>query len=96
MLSQDHALGDLEQWAMLGMDLAGWNYVLGNEFFRESPAIARAIPLAMAKNWIGFGMKLVVQNSFGKPDYIGTLEFFSKQPQIVVRSARAGGSTMDH
>ncbi len=82
MLSQDHSLGDMEQWAMLGMELAGWNYVLGNEFFRESPTIASAIPIDMAKDWIGFGMKLVVQNSFGKPDYIGTLEFFRNSPKL--------------
>ncbi|MDH5774895.1 MAG: hypothetical protein OEZ57_08260, partial [Nitrospirota bacterium] len=79
-LSQDHSRADMQQWASLGMELAGWNYVLGNEFFRESPAIARAIPLGGAKDWIGFGMKLMVQNSFGKPDYVGTLEFFRTSP----------------
>ena len=83
-LSQDHSLEDLQQWASLGMELAGWNYVLGNEFFRESPAIARAIPLAAAKDWIGFGMKLMVQNSLGKPDYVGTLEFFRTSPNLFI------------
>ncbi|MDH5776539.1 MAG: hypothetical protein OEZ57_16685, partial [Nitrospirota bacterium] len=81
-LSQDHSRADMQQWASLGMELAGWNYVLGNEFFRESPAIARAIPLEGAKDWIGFGMKLMVQNSFGKPDYVGTLEFFRTSPSL--------------
>ena len=83
-LSQEHSLEDLQQWATLGMELAGWNYVLGNEFFRESPAIARAIPLEGAKDWIGFGMKLMVQNSFGKPDYVGTLEFFRSSPSLLL------------
>ncbi|TFG61197.1 MAG: hypothetical protein E4H32_07655, partial [Nitrospirales bacterium] len=81
-LSQDHSREDMQQWASLGMELASWNYVLGNEFFRESPAIARAIPLEGAKDWIGFGMKLMVQNSFGKPDYVGTLEFFRTSPSL--------------
>lgn len=81
-LSQDHSRTDLQQWAALGIELAGWNYVLGNEFFRESPAIARAIPLQGAKEWIAFGMKLMVQNSFGKPDYVGTLEFFRTSPSL--------------
>ena len=81
-LSQDHSLENLQQWSSLGMELAGWNYVLGNEFFRESPAIAKAIPLEAAKDWIGFGMKLMVQNSLGKPDYVGTLEFFRSSPRL--------------
>ena len=83
-LSKEHSLDDLQQWAKLGMELAGWNYVLGNEFFRESPAIARAIPLEVAKDWIAYGMKLMVQNSFGKPDYVGTLEFFRTSPSLLV------------
>ncbi len=81
-LLEEHALTDLQQWASLGMELAGWNYVLGNEFFRECPSIANTIPLDAAKDWIGFGMKLMVQNSFGKPDYVGTLEFFRTSPNL--------------
>ena len=79
----DHSLDDLKQWAYWGMELAGWNYVLGNEFFRECPGIAKAIPLEKAKDWIGFGMKLMVQNSLGKPDYVGTLEFFRTSPSLL-------------
>ncbi len=73
---------DIQEWARLGMELAEWNYVLGNEFFRECPSIAHAVPLESAKAWIGFGMKLMTQNSFGKPDYIGTLEFFRSSPSL--------------
>ena len=76
------SLSEIQEWARLGMELAAWNYVLGNEFFRECPSIAQAIPLESAKTWIGFGMKLMVQNSFGKPDYIGTLEFFRTSPSL--------------
>lgn len=81
-LAQEHSLEEMQQWASLGMELAGWNYVLGHEFFRESPAIAQAIPFEAAKAWIGFGMKLMVQNSLGKPDYVGTLEFFRTSPSL--------------
>ncbi len=81
-LWEDISVSDIQQWAQLGMELAEWNYVLGNEFFRECPAIAKAIPLESAKSWIGFGIKLVVQNSFGKPDYMGILEFFRSSPNL--------------
>ncbi|MCA9499345.1 MAG: VWA domain-containing protein [Nitrospira sp.] len=76
------ALPEIQEWARLGMELSEWNYVLGNEFFRECPSIAKAVPLGSAKSWIGFGMKLMVQNSLGKPDYIGTLEFFRTSPSL--------------
>jgi hypothetical protein len=76
------SLPEIQEWARLGMELAEWNYVLGNELFRECPAIAKAVPLESAKAWIGFGMKLMIQNSFGKPDYIGTLEFFRTSPTL--------------
>lgn len=78
----DVGMPELQQWAALGFELAGWDYVLGNEFFRECPKIQRAIPLELAKGWTGFGMKLMVQNSLGKPDYIGTLEFFRSSPGL--------------
>ncbi|MGD9850828.1 MAG: nitric oxide reductase activation protein NorD [Nitrospirales bacterium] len=76
------SIEELQQWAALGFELAGWDYVLGNEFFRQCHKIQRAIPLDLAKGWTGFGMKLMVQNSLGKPDYIGTLEFFRSSPSL--------------
>ena len=76
------SLPEIHEWARLGMELAEWNYVLGNEFFRGCPAIVQAVPLGSAKSWIGFGMKLMVQNRFGKPDYMGTLEFFRTGPSL--------------
>jgi nitric oxide reductase NorD protein len=78
------SLPEIQEWARLGMELAEWSYVLGNEFFRECPAIVKAVPLGSAKSWIGFGMKLMTQNSFGKPDYIGTLEFFRTSPSLLL------------
>ena len=67
----------------------GVELCLGNEFFRECSSIARAIPLESAKAWIGFGMKLMVHNSFGKPDYIGTLEFFRTSPSLFLEMHEA-------
>ncbi len=81
-LSCEVSLEDLPEWASLGLNLADWNYVLGNEFFRECPSISKAIPLSAAKPWIEFGMKLMVTNSLGKPDYVGTLEFFRASPNL--------------
>jgi nitric oxide reductase NorD protein len=81
-LCEEVSFHEIQEWAGMGMELAQWNYVLGHEFFRESPSIAKAVPLQSAKAWIGFGMKLMVQNSFGKPDYIGTLEFFRTSPSL--------------
>ena len=90
-------LSEIHEWAQLGMELAAWNYVLGNEFFRECPAIAKAVPLQSAKAWIGFGMKLMIQNSFGKPDYIGTLEFFRTSPSLFldIKEAQVKQSVID-
>jgi hypothetical protein len=66
----------VQAWAGIGAELAQCDYVLAVEFFRNSPAIARAVPLDLVRTWVGFGLKLVTQNSLGKPDYVGTLEFF--------------------
>lgn len=81
-LPDDMDLTAFRQWAVLGTDLAEWDYVLGNEFFRECPSIIKAIPLESAKAWIAFGMKLMVRNTLGKPDYVGTLEFFRTSPSL--------------
>src|SRR5207249_8197164 len=73
----------LAPWAEVGVELARFDYVLGIEFFRQSPAVARVIPLEQVRDWVGFGMKLITQNSLGKPDYLGTLEFFRTSAAIL-------------
>ncbi|MGH7207504.1 MAG: hypothetical protein ACREI2_15000, partial [Nitrospiraceae bacterium] len=73
----------LGAWAEVGVELARFDYVLGIEFFRQSPAVAHVIPLEQVRNWVRFGMKLIAQNSLGKPDYLGTLEFFRTSPAIL-------------
>ena len=74
---------DLGKWSEIGLELAQWDYVLGNEFLRESPSIARAVSYEHVRTWMSFGMKLVSQNSLGKTDYLGTLEFFRRSPAIL-------------
>ncbi|MDQ6732739.1 MAG: hypothetical protein M3Z35_01275, partial [Nitrospirota bacterium] len=62
---------DLASWCEVGMELARWDFVLGIEFFRQSPAVAKVISLDHVRPWVGFGTKLMTQNSLGKPDYMG-------------------------
>ncbi len=84
---------DLRVWADACAELARVEYVLGIELVRQVPAVARALPLALVRPWIRFGMKLVTQNSLGKTDYVGTLEFFRTSPAIfgdIAAPVRAG------
>lgn len=84
---------DLRAWAEACAELAKVEYVLGIEFVRQVPAVAQALPLELVRPWIRFGMKLVTQNSLGKTDYVGTLEFFRTSPAIlgdVAGPVRAG------
>lgn len=74
---------ELGAWAEVGVELARFDYVLGIEFFRQSPAVAHVISLEQVRNWVRFGMRLITQNSLGKPDYLGTLEFFRTSPAIL-------------
>jgi hypothetical protein len=73
---------DLPAWAGACAGLAKVEYVLGIEFVRQVPAVAQVLPLELVRPWIRFGMKLVTQNSLGKTDYVGTLEFFRTSPAI--------------
>lgn len=74
---------DLAQWAGIGRELTDWNDVLGIEFIRECPRVAEVLALEDVRPWVAFGMKLVTQNSLGKPDYVGILEFFRTSPGLI-------------
>ncbi len=74
---------ELRAWAEACAELAKVEYVLGIEFVRQVPAVAQVLPLELVHPWIRFGMKLVTQNSLGKTDYVGTLEFFRTSPAIL-------------
>lgn len=82
LLFADPAI-DLAGWAEVGQELTEWNQVLGIEFFRECANVADVLPLDEVRPWVAFGMKLITQNSLGKPDYIGILEFFRTSPSLL-------------
>ncbi|MFB3070681.1 MAG: nitric oxide reductase activation protein NorD [Nitrospirales bacterium] len=82
LLFADPAI-DLAGWAEVGQELTEWNQVLGIEFFRECANVADVLPLDKVRPWVAFGMKLITQNSLGKPDYIGILEFFRTSPSLL-------------
>ncbi len=74
---------DLARWAEIGRELTDWNHVLGIEFIRECPRVAEVLTLEDVRPWVAFGMKLITQNSLGKPDYVGILEFFRTSPGLL-------------
>ena len=74
---------DLAQWAEIGRELTDWNHVLGIEFIRECPRVAEVLAVEDVRPWVAFGMKLITQNSLGKPDYVGILEFFRTSPGLL-------------
>ncbi len=73
----------LRVWGEIGTELARVDYVVGIEFIRQSPQVARVLQPDDLRTWAAFGMKLIVQNSLGKTDYLGTLEFFRTSPAIL-------------
>ena len=81
---------DLARWAEIGRELTDWNDVLGIEFIRECPRVAEVLTLEEVRPWVAFGMKLITQNSLGKPDYVGILEFFRTSPEPDRRNPRCG------
>ena len=74
---------ELAEWAEIGLELSKINYVVGIEFFQQCPSVAAVLPLDQVGSWVRFGMKLITQNSLGKTDYVGTLEFFRTSPTIL-------------
>lgn len=74
---------ELAGWAEIGQELTEWNQVLGIEFFRECAQVAEVLPLEEVRPWVAFGTKLITQNSLGKPDYVGILEFFRTSPSLL-------------
>ena len=93
---------DLAQWAVIGQELTDWNHVVGIEFIRECPRVAGVLTWDAVRPWVAFGMKLITENSLGKPDYLGVLEFFRTSPGLIgdvsdveVRASVVGvGSTL--
>ncbi len=73
----------LEGWLEIGFELAKVDFVVALEYIRQIPAIARVLPIREARGWATFGLKLISQNSLGKTDYFGTVEFLRTSPLIL-------------
>lgn len=74
---------DWHSWMDLACELAETDFALAVEYIRQIPSIAPLLTLGGARPWVQFGMKLIVENSLGKPDYLGVLEFFRTSPAIL-------------
>lgn len=70
-------------WMDLACELADTDFALAVEYIRQIPSIARVLSLDTVRTWVQFGMKLIVENSLGKPDYLGVLEFFRTSAAIL-------------
>ena len=70
-------------WMELACELAETDFALAVEYIRQIPSIAPVLPLDGVRSWVQFGTKLIVENSLGKPDYLGALEFFRTSPAIL-------------
>ncbi|NOT97327.1 MAG: VWA domain-containing protein [Nitrospira sp.] len=73
----------LEAWLEIGFELTQVDFVVALEYIRQIPAVARVLPIDEARAWATFGLKLISQNSFGKTDYFGTIEFLRTSPLIL-------------
>lgn len=77
----------LGAWLEIGFELTQVDFVVALEYIRQIPAVARVLPIQDARAWATFGLKLISQNSFGRTDYFGTIEF-PHQPAHPWRSRR--------
>jgi hypothetical protein len=74
---------DWSKWMELSCELAETDFALAVEYIRQIPSVARVLSLEGVRPWVQFGTKLIVENSLGKPDYLGALEFFRTSPAIL-------------
>jgi len=70
-------------WLEIGTELTQVDFVVALEYIRQIPAVARVLPVEDCRAWATFGLKLISQNSFGKTDYFGTIEFLRTSPLIL-------------
>ncbi len=73
----------LGAWLEIGFELTHVDFVVAMEYIRQIPAVARVLPVQDARPWATFGLKLIAQNSLGKTDYFGTIEFLRSSPLIL-------------
>ncbi len=70
-------------WLDIGLEVARVEPVVGLEYIRQIPALAPVLASPDVRPWLAFGMKLITPNSFGKPDYLPTMEFLRTSPAIL-------------
>jgi len=73
----------LGAWLEIGFELTQVDFVVALEYIRQIPAVARVLPIEDARAWAMFGVKLISQNSLGRTDYFGTIEFLRTSPLIL-------------
>ena len=73
----------LGAWLEIGFELTRVDFVVALEYIRQIPSVARVLPIQEARAWATFGLKLISQNSFGRTDYFGTIEFLRTSPLIL-------------
>lgn len=73
----------LSAWLEVGLEFTQVDFVVALEYIRQIPSVARVLPFQEARAWATFGLKLIAQNSFGKTDYFGTIEFLRSSPRIL-------------
>ena len=73
----------LGAWLEIAFELTQVDFVVAMEYIRQIPAVARVLPVHEARAWATFGLKLIAQNSLGKTDYFGTIEFLRRSPLIL-------------
>lgn len=74
---------DVPRWLEIGVEAARFDAVVGLEYIRQIPALAPILPYDTARDWLDFGLKLVTPNAFGKPDYLGTMEYLRTSASIL-------------
>jgi Mg-chelatase subunit ChlD len=73
----------LPHWLDIGVELTKTDLVVGLEYIRQIPALAPVLLWEQVRDWLAFGMKLIAPNAFGKPDYLGTMEYLRTSPAIL-------------
>ena len=73
----------LPRWLEIGVELTQTDLVVGLEYIRQIPVLAPVLPCEGVRQWLAYGMKLIAPNAFGKPDYLGTMEYLRTSPAIL-------------
>jgi Mg-chelatase subunit ChlD len=73
----------LPRWLDIGIEFSQSDPVVGLEYIRQIPALAPVLPWQDVRDWLTFATKLITPNAFGKPDYLGAVEFLRTSPSIL-------------